>query len=157
MILIAYASKSGTTKECAGRLQALLPDAVLCDLTRETPDPARFDTVLVGGSVRMGALHRAAAGYLKAYEQELQKKRLGVFICCCFVDKEDELLKAAVPQSLLSHAACACSFGGRMDPGRQRSLDKLICKMAAKSGASAAADILPERIERFAAAFRPEA
>lgn len=154
MILIAYASKTGTTKECAERLAAQLPDALLCDLTRETRDPALFDTVIVGGSIRMGMLHRAAAGYLKTHEQALLSKRLGLFICNCFVDREAEMLKTAVPQGLLSHALCACSFGGRMDMSRQRGIDKLVCKMAAKSvSGGGAGDILPERIEQFAKRF----
>ncbi|HJB61082.1 MAG TPA: GNAT family acetyltransferase, partial [Candidatus Ruminococcus gallistercoris] len=63
MVLIAYASKTGTTAECAAQLAALLPGASLCDLTKETPEIGRFDAVIVGGCVRMGALHKAAAGF----------------------------------------------------------------------------------------------
>ena len=42
MVLIAYASKTGTTAECAAQLAALLPGASLCDLTKETPEIGRF-------------------------------------------------------------------------------------------------------------------
>lgn len=158
MILVAYASKTRTAAECAERLAAQLPNAVLCDLVLETRDPAPFDTVLVGGGIRMGALHKAAAGYLKMHESALLEKRLGIFTCNCFAGGETQTLKASVPQSLLHHAQCVQSFGGRMDMSRQHGLDKLICKMASKNLPSGGyKDILPERLARFAEFFLPDA
>ena len=38
MLLIAYASKSGTAREAVERIAGLLPDVDLVDLTRETPN-----------------------------------------------------------------------------------------------------------------------
>ena len=62
--LIAYASKTGTAEKCARMLAERLPDATLCDLCKEKPDPGAYDQVIVGGGVRMGALHVDARQYL---------------------------------------------------------------------------------------------
>lgn len=130
------------------------PDAVLRDLVQETRDPAPFDTVLVGGGIHTGTLHKAAVGYLKMYESTLLAKRLGIFTCNCFADGERRALKVSVPQSLLRHARCVQSFDGRMDMSRQHGFDKLICKMVSKSLPSGGyGDALPERIARFGDIF----
>ena len=135
MVLIANASKTGTTAECAAQLAALLPGASLCDLTKETPEIGRFDAVIVGGCVRMGALHKAAAGFLRE-------------------NAPMQVLKASVPAELLEHAACIRSFGGRIEPERLHGPDRWIAKLAvAGFGKSMQNEVFPARIEEFAAAF----
>ena len=146
MILIAYASKTGTTAECAAQLAALLPGASLCDLTKETPEIGRFDAVIVGGCVRMGALHKAAAGFLRENAPKLLGKPLGLFTC--------NGIRASVPAELLEHAVCIRSFGGRIEPERLHGPDRWIAKLAvAGFGKSMQNEVFPARIEAFAAAF----
>ena len=91
--LIAYASKTGTAEKCARMLAERIPDATLCDLCKEKPDPSAYDQVIVGGGVRMGALHVDARQYLDGCKPILLQKRLGLFLCAGFVEKADACLK----------------------------------------------------------------
>ena len=65
-ILIAYAGKHGTTKECVDRLQTALKykDVFVVDLNRETPKVEDYDLCIVGASVRFGRLQKAARNFL---------------------------------------------------------------------------------------------
>ena len=77
--LIAYASKTGTAEKCARMLAERIPDSTLCDLCKEKPDPSAYDQVIVGGGVRMGALHVDARQYLDGCKPILLQKRLACF------------------------------------------------------------------------------
>ena len=156
--LIAYASKTGASEKCARMLAKRIPDSTLCDLCREKPDPNAYEQVIVGGGVRMGALHVDARQYLDGCKPVLLKKRLGLFLCAGFVEKAGEIFANNVDPELRAHAvACEC-FGGEIDMGKLRGFDRLITKMALRSfkdedGQAAMPRLLPERVEAFAAKF----
>ena len=156
--LIAYASRTGASEKCARMLAERIPDSTLCDLCREKPDPNAYEQVIVGGGVRMGALHVDARQYLDGCKPVLLKKRLGLFLCAGFVEKAGEIFANNVDPELRAHAvACEC-FGGEIDMGKLRGFDRLITKMALRSfkdaeGQAAMPRLLPERVEAFAAKF----
>ena len=156
--LIAYASRTGASEKCARMLAERIPDSTLCDLCREKPDPNAYEQVIVGGGVRMGALHVDARQYLDGCKPVLLKKRLGLFLCAGFVEKAGEIFANHVDPELRAHAvACEC-FGGEIDMSKLRGFDRLITKMALRSfkdedGQAAMPRLLPERVEAFAAKF----
>lgn len=156
--LIAYASRTGVSEKCARMLAERIPDSTLCDLCREKPDPNAYEQVIVGGGVRMGALHVDARQYLDGCKPVLLQKRLGLFLCAGFVEKAGEIFANNVDPELRAHAvACEC-FGGEIDMGKLRGFDRLITKMALRSfkdaeGRAAMPRLLPERVEAFAAKF----
>ena len=156
--LIAYASRTGVSEKCARMLAERIPDSTLCDLCREKPDPNAYEQVIVGGGVRMGALHVDARQYLDGCKPVLLKKRLGLFLCAGFVEKAGEIFANNVDPELRAHAvACEC-FGGEIDMSKLRGFDRLITKMALRSfkdaeGRAAMPRLLPERVEAFAAKF----
>ena len=156
--LIAYASRTGASEKCARMLAERIPDSTLCDLCREKPDPNAYEQVIVGGGVRMGALHVDARQYLDGCKPVLLKKRLGLFLCAGFVEKAGEIFANNVDPELRAHAvACEC-FGGEIDMSKLRGFDRLITKMALRSfkdedGQAAMPRLLPERVEAFAAKF----
>ena len=156
--LIAYASKTGASEKCARMLAERIPDSTLCDLCREKPDPNAYEQVIVGGGVRMGALHVDARQYLDGCKPVLLKKRLGLYLCAGFAEKAGEIFANNVDPELRAHAvACEC-FGGEIDMGKLRGFDRLITKMALRSfkdaeGRAAMPRLLPERVEAFAAKF----
>ena len=118
--MIAYASKSGTAKRCAERLAARIPGSALVDLHREKPDPSGYDQVIVGGSVRIGALHRDAKQYLDGAKPVLLKKRLAIFLCAGNEEGVEKVLENDVDLELLRHAERAVSFGGELNPSTSR-------------------------------------
>ena len=156
--LIAYASRTGASEKCARMLAERIPDSTLCDLCREKPDPNAYEQVIVGGGVRMGALHVDARQYLDGCKPVLLQKRLGLFLCAGFAEKAGEIFANNVDPELRAHAvACEC-FGGEIDMGKLRGFDRLITKMALRSfkdedGQAAMPRLLPERVEAFAAKF----
>ena len=156
--LIAYASRTGASEKCARMLAERIPDSTLCDLCREKPNPNAYEQVIVGGGVRMGALHVDARQYLDGCKPVLLKKRLGLYLCAGFAEKAGEIFANNVDPELRAHAvACEC-FGGEIDMSKLRGFDRLITKMALRSfkdaeGRAAMPRLLPERVEAFAAKF----
>ena len=153
-ILIAAASKTGTARRCAALLADRLPNgwAEVCNLEQKQPSPADYDLVVVGGSVRMGRLHKAARQYLRSNQMVLQAMPAAYFVCNCFVEQTQAILQNNIPSVLLRAAICADSFGGVMELDAQRGIDRVIAGMAAKTlDAHAAGGICQKAIDDFAA------
>ena len=150
--LVAYASKTGVTRECAEKLAALLPECTLCDITNEKPDPNPYDIVVIGSCVRMGALQPAALEYLDNCQPILLNKVLGVFICCASDSSEGKYISSALSPALLEHSE-VISFGGKLDPSAARGFDRFLLKTLSRMAAKNGDEMLfhPERIPEFAA------
>lgn len=151
-ILVAYASVTGVTEKCARMLADKLPGADLCDLKKNVVDPSSYDVVIVGGSIRFGALNTQARTYLEKCEPILSEKKLGLFICCADESKADNVFAGNIPEKLLAHAAVRMSFGGELAVERAHGIEKLMLKMMLKTSGKdgPAANIYPERIAEFA-------
>ena len=154
--LIAYASKTGTSKKCAELLGQALPDSELCDLTKEKRDPASFDAVVIGGGIRMGRLHVDARQYLEYCKELLLTKRLGLFLCSGWPEQAEAQFSGNVDGELLAHATVRMSFGGEIDMQRMHGFDRLLARMAQKAARedpASAPRLYPERIDAFAKAM----
>lgn len=130
-VLIAYASKTGTTEKCAKILKALVDDATLCNLDKEKPDLSEYNCVIVGGSIRMGKLHKTAAAFIKKNYETLLKKKSAYFICNCFSDQSESYLRKNIPEGLMKHALAVSSFGGELNIDNQKGFDKMVTKLVA--------------------------
>lgn len=162
-ILIAYATKSGTAAKCASMLAAELPahEVVLHDLDTGMPDIAGYDFIAVGGSVRMGKLHKKMSEFMSRRHGELAAARTGYFICCGYTDSAQEYIEKNIPADLRASAAvCAC-FGGELNVKAQKGVDRFILRMIVGSVLDDGKDdgelktanlpsIMPESIGRFA-------
>lgn len=151
-ILIAYSSHTGVARFCAESLKNHMPGSVLCDLSKEKPNPSAYDLVVIGSCVRMGAFDKHAAEYLENCAPILAKKPLGVFVTCGYDEKSGEYFKSNLPEPLFSHAL-KVSFGGKLDPDGARGLDRFMIKLMAKAAAKEGETMAfhPERIPEFAA------
>ena len=155
-ILIAYATKTGTTKDCAVRLSALFPthETFLCDLAESNPSPDDYDFVVIGGSIRMGKLDKRVKDYIKRSEAKLKNAKTAFFICNGFSEETENYFEKNFPSELLKKAAVFSSFGGELKSDRQRGLDKVIVKLLLEANSSNDEFILPtistEEIGRFA-------
>jgi menaquinone-dependent protoporphyrinogen oxidase len=81
-VLVAYASKHGTTREVAESIARTLGErglAVEVEEARRVRDITRYDAVVVGGGLYMGKWHADARRLLKRHRGELAAKRLAVF------------------------------------------------------------------------------
>lgn len=133
-ILLAYASKTGTTEKCAKLLASYLGEVHLVDLSKLTPNVESYDCVIVGGSIRAGMLHKAAKNYVKNNALALIKMPAAYFICTMAPSENaKEYVEKNIGAELLSAAICVDSFGGEMDMAKMKGLDRLVAKMANKA------------------------
>ncbi len=134
-LLIAYASKSGCAREMATMLAQQLPrhEVTLCDLAVDEPDPAAFDYVVIGGSIRMNKAHKALRRYLEKCGEALVKVPHTLFLCCAFAEHLDHYYAVAFSRELRESADELMYFGGDLTLARQRGLDKLLTRMIRNS------------------------
>lgn len=133
-ILIAYATKHGTTAECASLLRAQLEHHEV-DLIRigkgggDIPELCGYDVVIFGSNVRMARIDKTLAAFLRKNKDELSARRCAYFLCCGFVDCFEDYLYKNIPEELIDSADAVACFGGRLDTSRAKGLDKMIISM----------------------------
>ena len=166
-ILIAYVTKTGTTKECAERLATHFEfhDVTLVNLEEQTPDLADFDAVVIGSNVRANKTHKRVKEFLTQNRETLAKMRYALYICCCMSDQAEFYFKKNYDAALMEGAlACLC-FGGEMKMERQQGIDKMIMKIVLRvitnsrrsedpDDAMEMPAVIPENIRRLADAMK---
>lgn len=166
-ILIAYVTKSGTTKECAERLGSLFSaqKVTYADLAETSPTLEEYDLIAIGAPIRYGQLDKRAVQFVKNNGDALKNKKFGLFCCCGFPDAAEDCFRKSYPKEILDVSVANITFGGEMDPTRVHGLDRFVTKMVLRNIASnnrnedrdrdiALPAILPEHIRTFADALR---
>jgi menaquinone-dependent protoporphyrinogen oxidase len=119
-ILIAYASKTGTTADVAAMLAKRLACAAdLYDLRRgqraQAPDLCAYDAVVLGTAMYMGRPMRAMAAYCNANEAALVAKPLYLFTCGIAEEAEEQpYLNKTLSERLTAHARAYRHLGGEL-------------------------------------------
>lgn len=125
-ILIAYATKHGSTKEVAEAIASTLRaegDHVDVVNANDAGEVSRYATVVLGGALYMGHWHRDALAFLKRNEHALAHMPLAVFamgpktLADADVASAQAQLDHALASSPLEPASVAI-FGGVVDPSR---------------------------------------
>jgi menaquinone-dependent protoporphyrinogen oxidase len=124
-VLIAYASKHGSTLEVAEAVDTVLKEAglqtTLCEASR-VQGLDEYDAVVLGAPIYMMRWHRSAHRFLRKHRRELEGKPLAVFALGPLHEDEAEWSKA---RGVLAAAFEADGvqpdavevFGGKVDPG----------------------------------------
>lgn len=135
-ILIAYTSNNGTTAKCAQMLADKLTrsnEVILTDMNKEdAASPESFDVVVLGSSVRIGAVSKKLKKYIKDNVDRLNDKKCAVFLCCGFPDEFEDYVSTQIPRMLIPSLGMYC-FGGELKPREIRGFDKIIVKMIRNS------------------------
>ena len=150
--LIAYTSKYGCASKCAAALAKKLTGKVeLCDLKTEKPgDLSNYDKVVIGGSIYIGMIQKEVKNFCAANLTELQKKKLGFFICAMRDGEElNTEINTAFPKELLDKAIAKESFGGEFILSKMNFMDRLIAKKVAKVDKDSS-KILEDNIDKLA-------
>ena len=99
-VLIVYGSFSGSTKEVAEKMKSTLEknklrvDAMAADANKM--DLKKYDLVIIGSAIRGDTPHEKVLGFVKANKEELEKKKVALFIVCITItSKYDEKRKNA--------------------------------------------------------------
>ncbi len=134
-ILIAYGSKTGSAEEMATLLATELArhDVTLADLATERPDPAQFDYVVLGTSIRMNRAQKSVRRYIAKYKEALCNVPHTLFLCCAFSDQFDHYCGVAFPRELIETAEERLYFGGDLSLSRQHGMDKVLTRMLRNS------------------------
>ncbi len=123
-ILVAHASKYGSTREVAESVAATLRERLLRVEVREAGEVEQLDEyagVVLGGGIYMGRWHRDARGFVKHFEQDLAALPVAVFALGPVDDDPDhragsEKQFAAAVEKLPFEPVSTAVFGGAIDP-----------------------------------------
>ncbi len=134
--LIVYATKHGTTEECAKILAGRLEGEVeLVNIKNSEPSSIdMYEKIILGTSIYAGNGQPEIKEFCKKNLAKLKEKPLGLFISCMF-DDENQIraaLENAFTPELVSHAAAAYAFGGAFKMNRLNFFEKTIVKLVAK-------------------------
>lgn len=110
--LIAYATKSGASRECAELLAAKLTDCALVDLSKQVPDTQSYDTIILGSGVRMGNIYKPMKSFIEKNRDALLTKKIALYLCNLYPDTFQKSVEKNVSKELLDRAICIESLGG---------------------------------------------
>jgi menaquinone-dependent protoporphyrinogen oxidase len=139
-VLVAYASKYGSTREVAEAIAETLRSggiAVSFEKAREVKTLAGCSAVVLGAPIYIGAWHKDALNFLSRHRQELQNLPVAIFALGPTHDDEQERQesKAMLDKELAKFPWLAPvaveMFGGKFDPAKLRFPDSLLVSLPA--------------------------
>jgi menaquinone-dependent protoporphyrinogen oxidase len=123
-ILIIYASVTGTAEECVNILKNNLSghDVTLCDLGKRSfdGDLTEYDSVVVGGPVRYGKLHKSVSSFIKENATALETIKTSYFLCAAFSDRIDDYFEIFLTPTQRKNSVCLSNFGGDLSVDKQK-------------------------------------
>ena len=149
--VIVYASKYGTTQECATKLSELMEDVNLLDVEKNKVDLSLYETVILGSSIYAGQIRPKMREFIEENLTELSEKNLGIFVCGANEEEIDNAVENNFGE-LASKAKSIGHFGYKYDFDKMKFFEKLIIKKIAKVKASEK-NIYQEKIKKFSNHF----
>ncbi len=139
-ILVAFASKYGSTQEVAEAIAAELRKegaTVTLERAEAVKTLEGYSAIVLGAPIYIGALHKDALNFLRQHRQELEKRPIAVFALGPTHDDEQERQesRAMLDKELAKFPWLAPvtveMFGGKYDPTMLRFPDSLIASLPA--------------------------
>ena len=133
-VLVAYASKAGSTAEVAVKMGRLLAQRSLQVDVRplaSVTDLAPYQTVVLGSAIRIGRLLPEAITFIQHNQSVLQQKAFSLFILCMTLATDNEANHNKVsayldPVRALVKPASEGLFSGVMDLNKLKGIERLI-------------------------------
>ncbi len=133
-VLVAYATKAGSTAQVAARMGELLSRRGLGVDVRPlagVTDLAAYQTVILGSAIRTGAVLPEAQAFVEKNQAALQQKPFHLFILCMTLQKDTPENRQQVsayldPLRAVVRPASEGLFAGMMDPGKLKLYERLI-------------------------------
>jgi menaquinone-dependent protoporphyrinogen oxidase len=140
LVLVAYATRYGSTQQVAEAIAATLREGGLTvDLqpVRQVRSLEGYRAVVLGAPLYIGAWHKDALNFLSQHQEALASRPVAVFALGPLHDdeKEREGSRAQLDKELAKSPWLAPvaveMFGGKYDPDKLRFTDKLIASLPA--------------------------
>jgi menaquinone-dependent protoporphyrinogen oxidase len=152
-ILIAYATRFGTTEKCVCILADILKkknlEVELVDLKKnKTAKPENYDLVAVGGSFVAFRMNSLVRKFIKRNLKTLLNTRTGIFMCGADEDWGKEI-KKGFPRELLDKAVVKGYFGYEMLWDKMNPMMRGIMQKASETTENIS-KINTENIQKFA-------
>jgi len=129
--LILYGTTYGCTKKCAFKLAKYLTnDVSVLDLEgNKGIDITDYETVIIGGSIRLGRMNRSVSNFCKKDLNVLLQRDIGLFICCMNeIEQAKEYLEAGFSRELQDQAIAKGYFGGELKLEGMTSFERSLLK-----------------------------
>ncbi len=122
-VLIAYASRAGSTAEVAekiGEALKVLGFDVEVKNVKEINDISYYDVIIIGSAVRMFKLLPETIKFANRFREELQNKSVAYFIVCLTMHKDTEESRAQAQKYIkplleIKEPISVGLFAGKMD------------------------------------------
>lgn len=132
--LIVYATTHRCTEKISEQMKNYLGGNVTLVNLKKEPNPSieSYQRVIVGGSIHAGQIQKRVKEFCNHNLNELQKKELGLFICCMEEgENAGKQFDDAYPEELQRYAKATAIFGGAFDFDRMNFVEKMIVKKVA--------------------------
>lgn len=136
-VLILYGTTHGCTKKCtdklASNLQIFRPSSFDIDIVSAKGNAnfniTEYETVIIGGSIRLGKMNKAVSNFCKKNLDTLVLKKTGLFVCCMSEqDKAEMYMTGSFPRKLLESAIAKGYFGGELIFEEMADIEKSLLK-----------------------------
>jgi len=140
-VLIAYATKAGSTAETAARMaETLTKKGLSVDVlpVDRVNDISPYETVIAGSAIRMGNVLPEFKTFIEANKAALEKKTFGLFIMCLTLKETDEASRKKAdafldPIRAIIKPNSEGQFAGVMNPDNLTLMDRTIAVTMMKS------------------------
>jgi len=152
-VLIAYATRFGTTEKCADMLAEILRkknlEVELVDLKKNKRVKLQdYDLVVVGGSFLIVRMNAFVKKFVKRNLNILLNTKTAVFMCGADEDWENEI-KKGFPEELLNKAVAKSYFGYEMNWDKMNPMFRNMMQKASKT-TEPVSKINTENVRKFA-------
>ena len=136
-ILVAYASKAGSTGEVAETIgQTLAVNGAVVDVypIEAAPDVQDYQAVIVGSAIRQGRWLPAATRFVETHQSYLSHIPTAYFTCCMTLSEETEESRRKAlgymdPVCSMVTPAAVGAFAGKADYSKLSFLDGMMSKV----------------------------
>jgi len=108
---VVFTSKLGATRRTAEHIANAL-GADLMDLKKGIGSLAGYDTIILGSGIYFGKMPKGIRKFIDSRREELNEKRLALFVCCMFSGEEAEKQLAAASE-LIGPLVSAAYISGK--------------------------------------------
>lgn len=136
-ILVAYATKAGTTAEIAARIGETISQknqtVDVLPISR-VKDLSGYSAVVIGSAIRMGSVLPEVKSFVEKNQAVLGQKPFSMFVACMTLNEDTEANRKTVsayldPVRALVKPATEGLFAGKMDLGKLPLFEQLLIRM----------------------------